>query len=85
MSEPNTPMPRITSGTQLRETCKLGQGEACCRYVVVDKRGFFRCAKRHEIVSAQINAPMRASVMVARGDNCTGAPDFHRFDKEKAL
>lgn len=52
-------------------TCKFGQGEPCCKYLMIGPKGF-ECAK--------LNLPFRQLVdartnMRAKGDNCAGKPD----------
>ena len=52
------------------ETCKLGQGHDCCRYLLGGPKGF-ECAKNSPALKLQLDA--RGDSMVARGDNCEGA------------
>lgn len=54
---------------QARELCLMGQGGACCRYLVMGTG--FMCAKT-TMLKAQIDA--RAATMNAKGDNCPGIP-----------
>lgn len=62
-------MPPI-SDERLRTVCKIGQREACCRYITCGQDGF-QCAKGAEL-AAEINRRVEAGRMVARGDNCPG-------------
>lgn len=50
------------------ETCKIGQGAACCRYVVAGAQGL-ECAKLSSLRGA---IDRRVGSMVAKGDNCEG-------------
>ena len=52
----------------VKETCKIGQGAECCRYLVCGSKGF-ECGKLSGlkyVISAQ------ARTMIAQGDNCDG-------------
>jgi hypothetical protein len=49
--------------------CKIGQGVACCRYVVGRANGM-GCAKLDGKVRPEIDK--RADSMKAKGDNCDG-------------
>jgi hypothetical protein len=53
----------------LKNVCKLGQGEQCCRYIVSGKSGL-TCAKLNPSVRAAIDGA--AHRMKAKGDNCDG-------------
>lgn len=54
----------------LRDTCKVGQGEKCCRYVVVGEHGIV-CCKGSNLGHA-IDVRVKEGKMVAKGDNCPG-------------
>ncbi len=60
--------------TYATDTCKIGQGKDCCRYLVADMTGL-QCAKL-TVMKHLIDD--RASRMVAQGDHCVGIeePDF---------
>lgn len=51
-----------------KATCKIGQGNACCRYLTAGPKGL-ECEK-HTSLRATIDA--RVHMMVAQGDNCEG-------------
>lgn len=55
---------------QVRNVCKAGQGNACCRYLVIGARGF-ECVRDSEM-KAYLDARVAMEMMVARGDNCNG-------------
>ncbi len=59
-----------TLSEHVKNVCKIGQGNACCRYLMVGAGGF-ECAKR---TSLQVTLDMRVynDTMVAQGDNCEG-------------
>lgn len=50
--------------------CKIGQGNKCCRYLVMGTEGF-ECAKG---TSLQVHLDERVynNTMTAQGDNCEG-------------
>lgn len=54
----------------LQDICKVGQGEACCKYLLLGEKGF-ECAKTNgwkEIVDEHWKKTQHA----AQGDNCDG-------------
>lgn len=64
----NSPI-ALVSSEQLK-LCRIGQGAACCRYLVCGGRGF-ECEKHGEL-RATLDQRAAAGQMVARGDNCEG-------------
>ena len=50
--------------------CKLGQGEACCAFLMMGPDGF-TCSKGTE-VEATIRQRLQLGTMGAKGDNCEG-------------
>ncbi len=55
---------------QVRNVCKAGQGNACCRYLVIGPMGF-ECVKDTDL-KAYLDSRVAMETMVARGDNCDG-------------
>lgn len=55
---------------QLKEVCKIGQGNECCRYLIVGPKGF-GCAKHTDLRDC-IDSRVDEGIMVARSDNCEG-------------
>lgn len=55
---------------QVRNVCKAGQGNACCRYLVIGIHGF-ECVK-HTDMKEYLDARVAMEMMVARADNCDG-------------
>lgn len=59
---------------RVKEVCKIGKGSGCCAFLVMDG-GVFECGKgggaepciRRRLAEGSINA---------KGDNCSGPPDF---------
>lgn len=51
------------------EVCKIGQAEACCRYLVVGTKGF-ECCKI--IPGFKEFFDDRVQFMTSKGDNCPG-------------
>ena len=60
----------IVDTKHLTTVCRLGEGAACCRYVVASGGGIM-CAKHDEIAS-RLDQYAVSGAMVARGDNCPG-------------
>ena len=54
----------------VRNVCKIGQGNVCCRYLVLSGQGF-ECMKGSEM-KAYLDSRVAMETMVARGDNCPG-------------
>ncbi|MEK7503001.1 MAG: hypothetical protein AAB556_00990 [Patescibacteria group bacterium] len=59
---------------QVDEVCKLGQGPNTCSFLMVGMDGF-ECAKQTSFESL-IRSRRNAGAMNAKGDNCSGPPDF---------
>lgn len=64
---------KITS-QQLKEVCKIGQGNECCRYITVGPQGI-ECAKNTGL-KITLDQKVNNGEMVAQGDNCEGLDDF---------
>lgn len=60
----------MTKTNYLQEICKIGQGAACCRYVVAGADGI-TCAKLTE-VKATIDKRVADGLFTATSDNCEG-------------
>jgi len=60
-------MPRMND--YIRDTCKLGQRAACCRYLSASESGL-NCEKLTDL-GRQIDV---LTHMTAKGDNCPGVP-----------
>lgn len=54
-----------------RETCKIGQGEQCCRYLVSGTQGI-ECAKINLELKKQIDKKVESGTYLSKGDNCNG-------------
>lgn len=59
----------------VRSICKMGQGSACCSFLLAGMGGFV-CAKApgREGVKATLDARRQAGSIGAMGDNCFGWP-----------
>ncbi len=53
-----------------KKVCKIGQGNACCRYIGADKQGL--CCLKGTFFQPIVDRKVRAGEMVARADNCVG-------------
>jgi hypothetical protein len=51
----------------------MGQGSACCRYLLVDGDGI-HCGKLAPVWARQVDDRVKRGVFVASGDNCEGIP-----------
>jgi hypothetical protein len=60
----------MISQVYVEETCKLGQGEKTCAFLMMGAEGF-DCAKGTSI-EATIRKRLEAGTMNAKGDNCEG-------------
>lgn len=54
----------------VKDTCKIGQGNDCCRYLVAGGQGF-ECAK-FTSAGKIMDVRAEANISVAQGDNCEG-------------
>jgi hypothetical protein len=54
----------------VKNVCKVGQGNACCRYLVISASGF-ECVKKTDM-KAYLDARVAMETMIARADNCDG-------------
>lgn len=61
------------SPNHLTEVCRIGQGNACCRYLTVGPKGF-ECAKNTNLKSL-FDSRVAENTMVAQGDNCDGGDE----------
>ena len=55
---------------QLEKICLMGQGNACCRYILGGRDGI-TCGK-HTSLRETIDYKVAAGTFTARGDNCEG-------------
>lgn len=62
----------ILAMDRVQGLCRIGQGERCCAFLVASAYGF-ECAKG---TSLEETLRIRRLTMNARGDNCSGWPDF---------
>jgi hypothetical protein len=68
----------------LKNICKIGQGDKCCRFLACGSDGF-ECLK-HTSLAATLNARVVAGTMNAIGDNCDGLQNqMSRAEKEQYL
>ena len=54
----------------INNVCKIGQGNLCCRYLVVGNKGF-ECAKNTSLKEA-LDYRVYKQTIIAQGDNCEG-------------
>ena len=54
-----------------KTVCRLGEGAACCRYLVVGETGP-ECVKLDPDHRAVIDERVADGLVTARGDNCEG-------------
>jgi hypothetical protein len=60
----------------LTVVCKMGQGKACCRYIIVDPDKGIICGK--DDPSIKLVLDKRVPRMTAQGDNCEGWDSYQR-------
>ena len=54
----------------VKNVCKMGQRNECCRYLTIGSGGF-ECAK-HTSLKSVLDIRVATETIVARGDNCEG-------------
>jgi hypothetical protein len=54
----------------VKNVCKIGQGNACCRYLVISGQGF-ECVKNTDM-KAYLDSRVAMETMIARANNCDG-------------
>lgn len=55
----------------IKNVCKVGKGNECCRYLVVGPQGL-ECVKHIQEMKEHLDTRVTEKTMVARGDNCDG-------------
>lgn len=63
-------MNNCISDERLKNICKIGQGNECCRYILGGNNGF-ECGK-HSKLKKEIDDRVNSNFMIAKGDNCEG-------------
>ena len=58
------------SEIHLKQVCKIGQGNECCRYLTISSKGF-ECDK-HTDIRELLDTRVNDGPMAAQGDNCEG-------------
>lgn len=61
----------------IKLVCKIGQGGACCKYLVAGPKGF-ECMKVVPADKALIDRNWATTGHVAQGDNCDGQTDLSK-------
>lgn len=54
----------------IKNVCKIGQGDSCCRYLIITPTGF-ECLKLSDMKD-YIDSRVAMETMVAKSDNCEG-------------
>ena len=62
-------MSNLIPDSMLKDTCLIGQGVDCCRYIACGVNGF-ECAKHDESLKDALDA--NVTLMTAKSDNCNG-------------
>lgn len=63
-----------TPNVHVRTVCKIGQGAACCRYLIVDPLGFY-CCKLNPRDKRNIDQAWERDDHVAQGTGEGAMPD----------
>lgn len=66
-------MTKSISKDTLNQVCLIGQGEMCCRYIMLGAAGF-ECGKHSEF-KTQLDKRVETNTITAKGDNCAGLVD----------
>jgi hypothetical protein len=64
----------------VNNTCKIGQGAACCKYLVMGANGF-ECMKVDPVSKLIIDTNWAKHPHTAQGDNCAGETDYSKLNK----
>lgn len=56
--------------------CRPGDRENCCAFIASDAPPSFFCAKGDPLLVLAIRERLAEGSMGARGDNCSGPPDY---------
>ena len=56
------------------KVCRIGRGVVTCAFLYIDRNGF-QCLKGTD-VEYEVRRRLRAGIMIAKGNNCSGPPDF---------
>jgi hypothetical protein len=59
------------------DACAIGTGSKTCSYLLLGANGF-ECAKENPGMKTLIDERRRSGTMSAKGDNCSGPPDFKK-------
>ena len=70
----------ILEASYVKETCKIGEGFDCCRFLVCGPKGF-ECAKFTEH-RALLDFRATNKLMTARADNCEGKPMYDEQEEK---
>lgn len=60
---------------QVLNVCRLGGGEATCAFLGIGSDGAL-CIKTEPNIAAEIRSRLAEGSMTAKGDNCSGPPDY---------
>ena len=64
----------------IKNTCKIGQGSDCCKYLLLGKEGF-TCGKVSEHWKKTVDESWANGNHVAQGDNCEGIENLKEYEK----
>lgn len=65
----------------VRLICKIGEGEKCCKYLVMGTEGF-ECMKADKESKKIVDDNWAVTSHVSQGDNCTGVKNFNILNKK---
>lgn len=78
MSSREPPELKAVPSGHVHRVCLIGQGNACCRYLVMGSKGF-ECAKLSSL-RRTLDTRAEAGSIVAIGDNCDGNKDIPAWE-----
>ena len=61
----------------IMNVCKIGQGAECCKYLLLDPKGF-SCAKPDPNWKRIVDENWATNEHVAQGDNCMGQKELSK-------
>lgn len=71
----DTPGSTPVDETRVNALCKIGEGAERCSFLAVEDRVVYVCQKGTELENL-IRSRRETEQMAAKGDNCSGPPNF---------
>lgn len=69
----------MSINNHIKTVCKIGQGDDCCRYLGLDRKGW-TCMKFKPEMKKVVDDNWSSTPHVAQGDNCDGKEHLSKED-----